>query len=41
MMDGLRPLLTVLGVVLVLVFGFPLIMGILMMGGPMMGPGMM
>ncbi len=35
-MDGLRPLLTVLAVVLVLVFGFPLIMGILMMG-----PGMM
>lgn len=41
-MDGLRPLLTVLAVVLVLVFGFPLIMAIFMMGGPMMmGPGMM
>ncbi len=42
MTDSTRVLLTVLGVIAVIVFGFPLIMGILMIGGMgMMGPGMM
>ncbi len=42
MTDSTRALLTVLGVILVLVFGSPLVMGIFMMGGGMMmGPGMM
>ncbi len=42
MTDSTRVLLTVLGIILVVVFGFPLVMGIFMMGGTaMMGPGMM
>ncbi len=42
MTDSTRVLLTVLGVIAVILFGFPLVMGIFMMGGAaMMGPGMM